>query len=78
MTKQSEIGIIRTKMSAALIAGMAQCIEEGRNPGRIGHRILTNKAAGVGVKFVPRPKPKSNTLHMKRVAAAVSADKETS
>lgn len=43
--------VIQTKMAAALNSAMQGCIADGRNPGRIGHRILTNNAQGTGVKY---------------------------
>ena len=47
----SSIGsVIHSKMSAALNKAMVECVEEGRNPGRVGHRILTNNAKGIGQK----------------------------
>lgn len=75
MAKQ-EIGVIRTTMAAAMLRGFDQCVASGQNPGRVGHRILTNKAKGVGVKYVPRPKKKEETLHLKKGdTTAVSAEK---
>lgn len=46
--------VIQTKMAAAFCKAFDACVAEGGNPGRIGHRILTNKAAGIGVKFRPK------------------------
>lgn len=38
-------GFVReTKMGAALTAAMNACVANGGNPGRVGHRILTNNA----------------------------------
>jgi hypothetical protein len=34
----------QTKMAMALTIAMKRCGEEGRNSGRVGHRILTNNA----------------------------------
>lgn len=34
----------QTKMGAALTAAMYDCVAKGKNPGRVGHRILTNNA----------------------------------
>jgi hypothetical protein len=52
--------VIQTKMAAAMSAAFAQCVKDGENPGRVGHRILTNNAKGHGVKnaaaYLPKPK----------------------
>jgi hypothetical protein len=58
--------VARTKMSAAFIAAMRESCAAGGNHGKLGRRILTNEAAGVGVKFVQRDAVKQRP--------AVSAD----
>lgn len=57
----NERGVIRTKMSAAFIRALDECIIEGRNPGRVGRHIRTAEAAGKGVKYTPR-KPQSKAV----------------
>jgi hypothetical protein len=57
-----------TKMGDALKTALLQCNDEGRNPGRIGRRILTNvvKHGGeIGTPAKRKEQPK---------ATAVSAD----
>lgn len=54
--------VVRTKMADAFIGALALAVHEGKNPGRIGKRILTNKAKGVGV------------LHNSKRSKAVSAE----
>ena len=74
-------GIVRTKMAAALIGAIHQSIDDGNNTGRLGRRVLTNEAAGVGVKFIPRTKPKppavsavmTNTIPVRRDATTVDS-----
>ena len=46
--------VIRTKMSAALIAATHKAHSEGHNTGKLGRLVLTNEAKGVGVKYSPR------------------------
>lgn len=58
---QANTGIIRTKMSEALIGAFDQAVSERRNLGRLGKRILTNKIKGVGIKYMPRSKAKEST-----------------
>lgn len=53
---QEQKGMIRTKMADAFIKGLHQCVKEGRNPKKVGRRILTANAAGVGIKYMPREK----------------------
>ena len=52
--------VIRTKMSAALIAATHHAHKNGQNTGRLGRLVLTNEAKGVGVKYVRRT-PKKTT-----------------
>jgi hypothetical protein len=47
-------GVIRTKMSAALIAATHDSINAGHNTGKLGRLVLTAEAKGVGVKYIPR------------------------
>jgi prepilin-type N-terminal cleavage/methylation domain-containing protein len=53
---QTNNGVIRTKMSAALIGAVHNSINEGHNTGKLGRLVLTAEAKGVGVKYAPRPK----------------------
>lgn len=68
-----EVGVVRTVMASAMIAGFESCVAHGGNPGKVGRRILTNRAAGVGTKFVPRPKKKETLSLNKNKSTAVSA-----
>lgn len=36
--------VVQTKMAAAFTKALESCKEDGRNPGRVGRRILTNNA----------------------------------
>ena len=54
--------VIRTKMATAMINALQECVQAGRNPKRVGRRILTNQYAGVGVKFVGRAPIKNSSL----------------
>lgn len=60
--------IVYSKMASAMIKAVDNCIAEGRNPGRVGRIVITNKAAGVGAKWQPR-------LTLKNKHTAVSAGK---
>jgi hypothetical protein len=66
-------------MAAAFNAAFEQCKREGRNPGRVGHRLLTNNAKGLGVIQVVHDRPSKKELRKKlvdgqmSVKAAVSA-----
>lgn len=55
---KSENGIIRTKMAAAFVAAANPEALRGRKLTKVAslvvHRVLTNKAKGVGVKYDPR------------------------
>lgn len=69
-------GIVRTKMAAAFLAAIAPEQIAGRKLGKVTrsvvHRVLTNNAKGVGVKFDPsrskRKQQPAETAVMKEVA----------
>lgn len=44
--------IVRNKMAEAMENARAEFTRKGGNPGRIGHRILTNNARGVGSRIM--------------------------
>lgn len=54
----NEKGIVRTKMAAAFVAAADPEKLRGRKLSKVAntvvHRVLTNKARGVGVKYDPR------------------------
>jgi hypothetical protein len=57
----SSDGVVRTKMADAMLKALNDCNAEGRNPRRVGRRILTNKFEGVGVIMrTPKKKPKAD------------------
>lgn len=43
---------VRNKMAEAFDNARIKCTQKGGNPGRVGHRILTNNAKGVGTKVL--------------------------
>jgi hypothetical protein len=54
---QEAKGLIRTKMSAALIKAVEAKITRHGTAGHVGAVVLTAQAKGTGVKFAPRTKP---------------------
>jgi hypothetical protein len=67
-------GIIRTKLAAALLAAVMEGGARGKNPGRLGKRVLTNNAKGVGIKFDPargnRRRPAESAEEVQELKAA--------
>jgi hypothetical protein len=58
---QTNNGVIRTKMSAALIGAVHNSINSGHNTGKLGRLVLTAEAKGVGVKYAPYAKDGSRS-----------------
>ena len=62
------VGKNQTKMAIALVNGLKKCLDAGRKPGSIGHRILADYEDGVGNKHY------SGTLRLKKKNKAETAD----